>query len=293
MAEQDMVEKTIEWYNDVFADIVNVLLFDGKRIIPENALVPETPLSLYKTDGKLHQQERDVSKYWKHRNVKIAILGLENQTCPDKDMPLRIISYDGASYRSQLLEKEKSKKRFAVVTLVLYFGYKHRWTQPRNLLERLDVHEALKPYINDYHINVFEIAWLPDETVAKFKSDFRIIADYFVQMRKNRNYIPSQKQIQHVHEFLQLMTVMTGDKRYEEVYYKSGKELGNMCEVLDAVENRGRIQAHIAAVTRRLTRLLSRNLPIDAQEISDIAYDNGITVEEVKAIAKENGISLS
>ncbi len=27
MAEKDMIEKTLESYNDVFADIVNVLLF--------------------------------------------------------------------------------------------------------------------------------------------------------------------------------------------------------------------------------------------------------------------------
>ena len=38
MAEKDKVQKTLESYNDVFADIVNVLLFDGKRIIDENDL---------------------------------------------------------------------------------------------------------------------------------------------------------------------------------------------------------------------------------------------------------------
>ena len=30
MAEKDAAEKTLESYNDVFADIVNVLLFKGK-----------------------------------------------------------------------------------------------------------------------------------------------------------------------------------------------------------------------------------------------------------------------
>ena len=29
MGEKDIAEKTLEAYNDVFADIVNVLLFDG------------------------------------------------------------------------------------------------------------------------------------------------------------------------------------------------------------------------------------------------------------------------
>ena len=33
MAQKDLTEKNLEAYNDVFADIVNVLLFQGKRTI--------------------------------------------------------------------------------------------------------------------------------------------------------------------------------------------------------------------------------------------------------------------
>ena len=48
MAEKDAVQKTLESYNDVFADIVNVLLFNGKRIIKENALTDAQESSYYK-----------------------------------------------------------------------------------------------------------------------------------------------------------------------------------------------------------------------------------------------------
>ena len=37
MAEKDITEKTLEAYNDVFADIINVLLFNGRRYVKENA----------------------------------------------------------------------------------------------------------------------------------------------------------------------------------------------------------------------------------------------------------------
>ena len=37
MAEKDKVQKTLESYNDVFADIVNGLLFDGEEVIKEQA----------------------------------------------------------------------------------------------------------------------------------------------------------------------------------------------------------------------------------------------------------------
>jgi hypothetical protein len=33
MGEKDITEKNLEAWNDVFADIVNVLLFKGKRLI--------------------------------------------------------------------------------------------------------------------------------------------------------------------------------------------------------------------------------------------------------------------
>lgn len=33
MGQKDMVEKIMEDYPDVFADIVNVLLFDGKQVV--------------------------------------------------------------------------------------------------------------------------------------------------------------------------------------------------------------------------------------------------------------------
>lgn len=38
MSEKDIAEKTLEAYNDVFADIVNGLLFDGKEVVKEEEL---------------------------------------------------------------------------------------------------------------------------------------------------------------------------------------------------------------------------------------------------------------
>lgn len=140
MAEKDIAEKTLEAYNDVFADIVNVLLFQGRHFVKEDELEEESNSS-YKADGKLHAQERDVAKYWKKGLVRIALYGLENQADIDSDMPLRLFSYDGAAYRAQLLTdkemKEKTGKttpRYPVVTLVLYFGYDRHWKTPRKLL---------------------------------------------------------------------------------------------------------------------------------------------------------------
>ncbi len=292
-----MTEKTLEGFNDVFADIVNVLLFKNKRLIKEDELTAESPRSIYKADGKLHEQERDVAKYWRRGTIRIALLGFENQTEPDADMPLRVLSYDGSAYRAQLTANksdEGTPDRYPVVTLVLYFGYKNHWNKPTNLLERLKFPEELKPFLNDYRINLFEIAWLTDEQVSMFQSDFHLVADYFVQMRKNKGYTPPKESIRHVHEFLQLMSVMTGDNRYEETYNEQ-MEGGstNMCEVLDLVENRGIEKGRMKTAAKTLKRYVSRSLPITSQVIDDIANDNDTTAEKIRELAHELGIPLS
>lgn len=247
MGEKDIAEKTLEAYNDVFCDIVNVLLFDGRELVKEDELSDAAPLSQYKADGgKLHEQERDVAKFWKEGRIRLCLYGLENQTDIDSDMPLRVISYDGAGYRAQLLAdndcKDDSgcKVRYPIVTLVLYFGME-RWSKHRSLLDCFKVPEELKPYVNDYKVNVFEIAWLEPETVKKFKSDFRIVADYFVRMRINKDYEPSRETIRHVHEVLQLMSVLTKDRRFADIQVPLNVAEGgtSMCEVLDKIENRG------------------------------------------------------
>ena len=93
-------------------------------------------------------------------------------------------------------------------------------------------------------INVFEIAYLSDEELNRFHSDFRIVADYFVQMQRSGDYIPSREEIKHVEAVLQLLSIMTDDTRFEDVLNKEDGEEGTggvhtMCEFLDRVEARG------------------------------------------------------
>ena len=218
VAEKDIVEKTLEGYNDVFADIANVLLFDGKRLVSPDDLEDRTPNSAYKADGKLHGQERDVAKAWKNGTIRLACIGVENQTKIDALMPLRIIGYDGAEYRSQY---DTKAPKYPVVTFVLYFGTASKWADEISLRDCLEVPEELDEYVNDYKIKVFSIAYLPKEKVEQFTSDFRIVADYFVQQRLTNEYVPNPQTINHVKETLDLLSVMGDDHRFIDAYNES------------------------------------------------------------------------
>lgn len=240
MQGKDITEKMLEKYNDVFADILNVLLFEGKNVVEESTLIDALPMSMLKIDGRVRTQERDVAKYWRKSKINVALFGLENQTIANKLMPLRVFGYDGAEYVKQSRKENIDKAKYPVITLVLYLGYDKKWNCPKTLFEVLDIDEDIKPYVNDFKINLFEIAYLDREKIDLFKSDFRILADYLYQMRVNKDYIADKTDIAHVDELLTLMSEMTGDNRFEETINDlKGKENINMCEVLDRIEARG------------------------------------------------------
>ncbi len=115
MGEKDITEKVLEDHNDVFADIINGLLFAGEQRVLPGALENTVIHSQYKAeDEKVHELERDVAKYWKERKVQLAICGIENQSTIEKNMPFRIIGYDGAAYRSQL-QQNRTKITYQMI----------------------------------------------------------------------------------------------------------------------------------------------------------------------------------
>lgn len=239
MGTKDISEKLLEEYDDVFADIINVLLFDGVKVVEEGSLAPAATKSQYKADdGILHEQERDVSKKWIDRNVVLTLFGFENQTAFDKDMPLRVLNYDGASYRSQLLN---GKERYPVVSIVLNFSDK-KWERAKHLKEVIPIPPELEQYVNDYEITVFDICHLSDETLQKFTSDFGIVADYFVQKTRDHNYVPSTKAIDHVDEMMKFFSIFAKDERYTNAAKNikpNSKGEVTMCEVLDKFIDQG------------------------------------------------------
>ena len=72
-----------------------------------------------------------------------------------------------------------------------------------------------------------------------FRSDFGIIADYFVKRRRGEVYEGSRKPIRHVDAMLKFMAVFAKDQRFLKIKLDEKEEV-NMCVILDRVEERGR-----------------------------------------------------
>ena len=204
-------------------------------------------------------------------------------------MPFRIISYDGASYRSQLLKTEEKeidgmkkqvavKERYPVVTIVLYFG-ERMWNYSTHLKDcfypELSEDTAmllLSEYIQDYKAHVFDIPRLSKETVQQFRSDFRVVADYFTNIYNNPGYKPENTVITHVDEFLKLMKVLTGDSKYGIMageLTEEEKEGMTMCKALEYHEALGEKRGITQGITQgeeRLSKLIQKLLAENLQE---------------------------
>ena len=79
-------------------------------------------------------------------------------------------------------------------------------------------------YANNYKLNVFEIAYLTEEQIKIFQSDFGIISDYFVKRRKGYKTIENHKPIKHVDEMLKFMRIFAEDEIVIAPIYKMVKE---------------------------------------------------------------------
>ena len=311
MGQKDRAEKYLENYNDVFADLFNVLLFKKKWIREEKLRSLDTE-SLYKAaDGSLGLQRRDILKEYGSGRFLVASLGIENQSTIDSDMPVRVMGYDYAAYRDQI---NKSKKRVPVITIILNFS-RTEWKTPLSLKDMFHLSEDLDPFVQDYKIHVFNIAFLPKEVRNQFTSDFKIVADYFAE-RDNPDYQPDTQAIQHVEAVLEMFRVFTDDMRYDMIKSdviekrRKGGEV-TMCTFVDRMVNlgieqgieKGIVQGEKRGMERGLVQGTARgkmevlvhltakkwNRNQSVPEIADALEEEEIRVERIVELLEEYG----
>ena len=289
MGEKDTTTKTLESYNSVFADIVNCLLFDGKSVIDENNLTPADKESQYKADGKIRSQERDVSKFWMNTNINIAFIGIENQVAPDELMPIRIMNYDSAVYREQytLKKNNKLKKCYPVITLVIYFG-KDDWNYGKNLLSCIDVPPVLLPYVNNYRMNFYSVKDMTEKQINLFKSDFKVIAEFFSALNNGTDYRPSNQVLEYPEEVIDMISVFSGDDRFRDDYNALiGESEGGitMCEIYDKILQEGRAEGRAEGRLAALADLVKSGII----KLEQAAEQAKMPIEEFKT---KTGLSV-
>lgn len=186
-------------HNDVFADVTNVLAFRGRKILNPDDLEEVPELQQYwEENGIVVEDNTIVTKFWR----KKAYFCIDVEPFPDKYMPIKIYNHEIDINRMQLsMHKDVL---YPVIILVLYFGMQH-WNYSLHLKDALDVPKIVEHVFNDFIVtNLIEVAYFSDEKVNKFNSDFRAVADYFVQKRLNKEYKPGSYAIKYPDEVSKL-----------------------------------------------------------------------------------------
>ena len=198
--KKDLSLKILMEHNDVFAGILNAILFEGSPVITPEEIEDRHSVTSYNADS-LHGMYRDVAKVWRKNQVKLCEAGFENQTEIDNNMIFRAAAYDGGDYRDQA---DREEPPVPVVTFVLYFGTKP-WDAPVTLREAVQIAEDLEPYFSDYRLNVIDILHMSEEEVKKYKGDFGFLIHGMRDISRKVYDSREMYYLKHVREVLQIM----------------------------------------------------------------------------------------
>lgn len=100
--DYDTSEKELEEYPDVFADIINAFIYQGKQEVNPDNLQPAATESRYMdATGRLRRQTEDLGKYEIVNGEARILFLLSNQSAADRRMILRKCGYTGGCYRGQ------------------------------------------------------------------------------------------------------------------------------------------------------------------------------------------------
>lgn len=304
----DKIEKVLLDHEEVFADLINVLIYGGDREVDPSTLCDgPTAAMLKQAEGYITQKDRDVAKYDRKNGMRYTILyGLENQTKVNFVMPVRTMGYDCSAYDKSVKDLKAENKANGItvdfaqeilagqticpaITLVLYFGFEH-WNGPTRLSDMFDmseIPEKARPFLQDYGINLVEVAFLDTDTIAKFTSDFQSIAAFFrnerirYEQRKQKETGESgifheidmedesyyNKTWEYPEDILEFFRVFTNDARYEnikqeyiETIKKGEKCMMTMQSALDRYYDSGMAEGEAKGIAKGIAEGIAKGI---------------------------------
>ena len=207
-------------------------------------------------------------------------------------MPLRCAGYDGAAYRSQYQHLERGV--YPVITLVLNWS-REPWNTSRSLigLFRYKPHPAVKAYINDTSLHVFDMCFLKKELRELFQDDLRIILDYLCD---RESLLKRNQTMKHPEEVIWMLHALTGDDQYLNSIplFTSPAKKGEstVCDLINSYYTKGVTEGHNTGLIegRNSGLIEGRNQVIQAliSNCKDLGCSFENTLDRIK-----NSLSLS
>lgn len=238
----DAALKNFFHYRSHFADIINLVCFDGYPFLsPDSFLSEDTDMSAV-IDHGIHpisfNAYRDTLVKADAHGIYI-LMAIENQVSVDYHMPLRVLDYDSSTYRKQyqnhLDERKRNKNAqlnlMPVFTVVLYYG-ERRWSGPRTLLDMMEVPDEMKGKINNWNAHIIDVKELNASLLGD--KDTRDLIEGLQLFYKWKGDIEVLRERRMSRETAIVLASLV-DKEGEllKVVKKEEKEEVNMCQSID------------------------------------------------------------
>ena len=257
MGQTDLASNSLTSHPDVFADIVNAIIYKGDTVLAPEHLKPFYVNSTIAKNGKLKGLYRDNCMEDIRDGVRYVIWGLENQYVPDRTTPFKVMGYNYTAYDRQIEEytiynKENDIKTYVeqllpeqkvkpVITLVLYYGKEEI---PDSICAMMDIPEnaVVRKYIQNYKLNLFKLRKMSKRQADRFHSDFQYIAKFlcagYNKKELSKELRTSSQILTHTKDTLYTLASITGDQRYLTAR-KKYKEGSAVCEVAETLFQMG------------------------------------------------------
>ena len=264
MGQMDLYQS--DFYEDKcrFADVFNGVLFGGREIMKPEELENEDSVMVgMKRKRNLKKVICDKIRKWKGRYVSILVL--ENQSYVDYRMVFRVMESEVIGYEKQrkkiYLEQQrrnvkfnsheylsgmkKGQKYIPIITLVLYVGKNKLWDGAKSLYEMLELDAEIKPFVNDFKINLFDYHDYKD--FSMFKTENRLLFEMLANARNKKKMLRVLKQQTHLGEvdevsakailgILNLKIDLAKILKIDE----TGREVYDMCKAFEDYKEDGR-----------------------------------------------------
>lgn len=312
MGQQDLASNSLTSYADVFADIINAVVYGGKPVLLEENLKPFYLNSTVEKDGKLKGLYRDNCMEDVRNGIRYVIWGLENQYVPDQTTPFKVMGYTYTAYDRQIEEfmtrnKEThnsaytsqlhpDQKLVPVITIVLYYGKEDIPDDICSMI-RMPEDEAVRKYIQNFSLNLIRLRELSQEQAEAFRSDFSCIAKFLSKSYTKREQMEALKtdrqMLTHTRDTLYMLAAVTGDRQYLQIYekykHRGGMEVSEVAEALyqwGCDDSRAEIAQKDAMIAERdsaIAKMKSDN----AEKDSAIAEKNSAIAERDSALMEQ------
>ncbi len=178
------------------------------------------------------------------------------------NIPVRVLGYDYAKYRRQV--DEKRFPLLPVITLVLNMSDR-RWSGCKSLADIMKIPVEFEPFFQDYKVMVVDVAFLEDDVIERFTSDFKLVAKFFKNRRLGVEPLGDDSEIKHVTELIDFISVFANDADYIKTksILKNVKERGErvtMCYVAQGLIKKGANK-----MAKLVTYLLENNMTDELQ----------------------------